>query len=73
MRLGQTLLLTGEFAEGWEEYEWRYQIPGAQPLMPKTDKPQWNGAPLRDDQRCCWSPTRASATWSCSRATCRGR
>ena len=50
MRLGQTLLLTGQFAEGWEEYEWRYQISGAQPLMPKTDKPQWNGAPLRDDQ-----------------------
>lgn len=50
MRLGQTLLLTGAFAEGWEEYEWRYQISGAQPLMPKTDKPQWNGAPLRDDQ-----------------------
>jgi hypothetical protein len=50
MRLGQTLLLTGAFAEGWEEYEWRYQIAGAQPLMPKTDKPQWNGAPLRDDQ-----------------------
>jgi len=50
MRLGQTLLLTGAFAEGWEEYEWRYQISGAQPLMPKSDKPQWNGAPLRDDQ-----------------------
>ncbi len=50
MRLGQALLLTGAFAEGWEEYEWRYQISGAQALMPKTDKPQWNGAPLRDDQ-----------------------
>jgi len=50
MRLGQTLLLTGAFAEGWEEYEWRYQISGAQPLMPKTDKPQWNGAPLPDGQ-----------------------
>ncbi len=50
MRLGQTLLLSGSYAEGWEEYEWRYQIAGAQPLMPKTDKPQWNGVPLRDDQ-----------------------
>jgi Flp pilus assembly protein TadD len=50
MRLGQTLLLTGALAEGWDEYEWRYQIAGAQPLMPKTDKPQWNGAPLPDDQ-----------------------
>ncbi len=50
MRLGQTLLLTGAFAEGWEEYEWRYQISGAQALMPKTDKPQWNGAPVPDNQ-----------------------
>lgn len=50
MRLGQTLLLTGAMAEGWDEYEWRYQIAGAQALMPKTDKPQWNGMPLPDDQ-----------------------
>ncbi|MBN9511307.1 MAG: tetratricopeptide repeat protein [Alphaproteobacteria bacterium] len=51
MRLGQTLLLTGEFAEGWEEYEWRYQIAGAQPLMPKTDKPQWDGRTLGAEER----------------------
>jgi hypothetical protein len=46
MKLGQALLATGAFAEGWQEYEWRYQIPGAAPLMPPTDKPQWDGAPL---------------------------
>jgi hypothetical protein len=51
MRLGQTLLLTGAFAEGWEEYEWRYRIPGAQPLMPKIERPQWDGSPLPADQR----------------------
>jgi thioredoxin-like negative regulator of GroEL len=50
MRLGQSLLLEGSFAEGWEEYEWRYKIAGAQPLMPKTDKPQWDGSKLADDQ-----------------------
>ena len=50
MRLGQALLLTGALAEGWEEYEWRYQIAGAAPLMPKTDRPQWNGAKLDDSQ-----------------------
>ncbi len=50
MRLGQTLLLTGALQEGWEEYEWRYQITGAQPLMPKTDKPQWNGRPLGEGE-----------------------
>ncbi len=50
MRLGQTLLLTGAMEEGWREYEWRYQIAGAQPLMPKNDKPQWDGAPLPEGQ-----------------------
>lgn len=51
MRLGQTLLLTGALPAGWEEYEWRYQIAGAQPLMPKTDKPQWDGKPLGEEER----------------------
>ena len=43
MKLAQVLLAKGAFAEGWEQYEWRYQIPGAQPLMPPTDKPKWDG------------------------------
>ena len=54
MRLGQALLLNGELAEGWEEYEWRYRIAGAQPLMPATvagRAPQWNGAALPAGQR----------------------
>lgn len=51
MRLGQALLLTGAFAEGWEEYEWRYRIAGAQPLFPAqfSSKPghaQWDGGAL---------------------------
>jgi len=44
----ETLLLRGEWAEGWEEYEWRFRIGGAAPLMPKTDKPQWDGSALPD-------------------------
>ena len=56
MRLGQALLLIGEFAEGWAEYEWRYQIGGAQPLMPAAflaqgARPQWDGAPLAEGRR----------------------
>ncbi len=51
MKLGQALLLQGELAEGWEEYEWRYQIPGAAPLMPKTDRPQWDGRQLGPGER----------------------
>jgi hypothetical protein len=48
MKLAQVLLLRGEMEPGWDEYEWRYQIPGAQPLMPKTEKPQWDGSDLGD-------------------------
>jgi tetratricopeptide (TPR) repeat protein len=49
MKLGQALLARGDFAEGWEHYEWRYQIPGAAPLMPPTDRKQWDGRPLPND------------------------
>jgi len=56
MRLGQALLLTGAYREGWEEYEWRYGIAGAQPLMPPAfkvafDRPQWDGKFLGPGQR----------------------
>jgi hypothetical protein len=51
MKLGQVHLLRAEFEKGWDEYEWRYQIPGAQPLMPKTDKPQWDGTPKGQGER----------------------
>ncbi len=46
MKLAQVLLAKGEFAEGWEQYEWRYKIPGAAALMPPTDQPQWDGQRL---------------------------
>jgi tetratricopeptide (TPR) repeat protein len=42
----EALLLQGEWAEGWEEYEWRFRIPSAAPLMPPTAKPQWDGTRL---------------------------
>jgi hypothetical protein len=44
----EALLLRGEMEQGWKEYEWRYQIPGAAQLMPKTDKPQWDGKPIEN-------------------------
>lgn len=50
MKLAQAHLLAGDFGPGWDEYEWRYQIPGAQPLMPPTDRPQWDGSPLPDQR-----------------------
>jgi len=50
MKMAQTLLLTGELVAGWEHYERRYQIPGAAPLMPPTDRKQWDGCPLRGER-----------------------
>jgi Flp pilus assembly protein TadD len=42
----EALLLRGDWAEGWEEYEWRFRVAGAAPLMPPTDGPQWDGAAM---------------------------
>ena len=47
--LAEALLLKGELARGWEEYEWSFRIQGAAPLMPPTSKPQWEGTPFADD------------------------
>ncbi|MEX2112666.1 MAG: tetratricopeptide repeat protein, partial [Pirellulales bacterium] len=37
-------LLTGNFADGWREYEWRRRVPG----LPRTSfsQPQWQGQPM---------------------------
>jgi hypothetical protein len=48
-QLAETLLLRGEFAEGLQEYEWRYRIAGAAQPLPPSDRPQWDGAPLSGD------------------------
>lgn len=44
----EALLIKGDWALGWEEYEWRFRIGGASKLMPRTDKPQWDGTALAD-------------------------
>lgn len=46
--LAEALLVRGELDEGWREYEWRFQIPGAAQPLPPTDRPQWDGTPLPD-------------------------
>jgi hypothetical protein len=45
----EALLSTGAFAEGWEEYEWRFKLPAAAGMLPATDRPQWDGQPFDDD------------------------
>lgn len=44
----EALLLLGRWAEGWDEYEWRFRIAGAAKMLPQTDKPQWDGSPFDD-------------------------
>jgi tetratricopeptide (TPR) repeat protein len=44
----EALLIKGDWARGWEEYEWRFRIADAAKLMPVTDKPQWDGAAFTD-------------------------
>lgn len=41
MKLAQALLLEGDYARGWPEYEWRWSIPGAPAPLPDTDRSQW--------------------------------
>ena len=44
--LAEALLLRGEMERGWEEYEWRFRMPGVPALIPRDDIPQWDGQPL---------------------------
>jgi Tetratricopeptide repeat len=44
--IAEASLLRGDFARGWEEYEWRSQLVGVPPLMPPSDRPQWDGHPI---------------------------
>lgn len=44
--LAEQLLLSGRFDEGWREYDWRFDLPHAPPLLPPHDKPHWDGRPL---------------------------
>jgi len=41
--LAEVLLARGDFARGWEEYEWRYRLPGAAVNLPPGGGRQWNG------------------------------
>jgi hypothetical protein len=46
--LAESLLLTGQFEEGWKEYEWRFDLPSAPRLLPPNDRPLWDGKPMPD-------------------------
>jgi tetratricopeptide (TPR) repeat protein len=44
--IAEASLLRGDFRRGWEEYEWRFRLANAPPLMPQTTRPQWDGRSL---------------------------
>ena len=44
--LAEALLLSGQFAEGWEEYEWRFRLPNVPQPLPAGEQPQWDGQPM---------------------------
>ncbi len=41
--LGMALLQEGDFAEGWAEYEWRWQTAHFKPLVRPWAQPRWQG------------------------------
>ena len=46
VNLGMCLLLTGNYEEGWNEYEWRLKISGDDIYQKEFKKPKWNGEDL---------------------------
>ncbi len=42
--LALALLMTGDWTQGWREYEWRRRLPGFP--VERLDGPEWDGAPL---------------------------
>ena len=47
--IAEAQLLRGEYAEGWEEYEWRFRMPSVPPLLPpplQRGRAQWGGSSL---------------------------
>lgn len=43
---GEALLLKGDWAAGWEDYEWRFGLRQGAGMMPTTKRPKWDGAPM---------------------------
>ncbi|HEY4744740.1 MAG TPA: tetratricopeptide repeat-containing glycosyltransferase family protein, partial [Desulfuromonadaceae bacterium] len=44
--LGMLLLLTGDFRQGWEEYDWRWKVERFNTRKQDFGLPQWDGSPL---------------------------
>jgi len=50
LELAHLLLRKGDFEAGWIEYEWRFSVDNMRDVLPKLNKPQWNGMRLPKDR-----------------------
>ncbi|HIN30997.1 TPA: tetratricopeptide repeat protein, partial [Candidatus Poribacteria bacterium] len=53
--LGQILLLLGNFHQGWEEYEWRWQCRNSPAGERNFPQPLWNGSNLHGKSLLVWT------------------
>ena len=53
--LGLALLSAGDYADGWAEYEWRWDRGGAMPGLTGLDRPVWDGSPLAGRTIVLWA------------------
>lgn len=55
LSLGLLLLQRGDFAEGWREYEWRWDCEGHTPAQAGHPAPVWDGSPLAGRTILLWT------------------
>ena len=55
VNLGFLLLTRGDYADGWQEYEWRWQCGGQTPVPAGCDKPVWDGSDLQGKTILLWA------------------
>lgn len=53
--LSHALLHAGQYAEGWQEFEWRWRLPWFQRLAAHYSRPRWNGEPLQGRRLLVWT------------------
>lgn len=55
LNLALMLMVTGAFAEGFEEYEWRWRSAALSPAWRPFEQPQWRGEPGTGGTLLLWS------------------
>jgi len=55
LALGASLLISGRFAEGWPEYEWRWKALGLPPGPSPDPPPRWDGSDPAGRRILLWS------------------